>query len=312
MDLDEYQDAAFRTAVYPDAGAGTDAAMAYVLLKLSGEAGEVGQKWAKYLRGDYPYDQALQVKLAKELGGVLWYVAAAAREIGFTLTEIAKLNLDELAKRAATGTLKGDGDDRGAQAMREAAKKAAVDLTPDILTKLTDPNPSLQDQLAWIKHLAGLENVRTDGDGSLTIRIVPSAPEPQDGFQAMQDAQAEPAPAAEQTEPKGEQAAPAANPEPETDKPANLFDRPEPLTDDEQTVRDNIVEMVLSSILGMARGDGASAVDIAAQTLAAVVAKCVKPKSKEMILTDLVEHVRRSEARFCDKFLAASKPAGTA
>lgn len=168
MELDEYQDAAFATAIYPDAGCGSNDAMAYVLLKLAGEAGEVAQKWAKFLRGDYPYDQELHLKLAKELGGVLWYVAAAAREIGWTLEEVARHNLVELAKRAATGTLKGDGDDRGAEAaaavqqdgfdaMMSAQSEAAAEVKPE-----ANPDP---------------ETVKP---ANLLDRLVPLTPEQQE------------------------------------------------------------------------------------------------------------------------------------
>ena len=51
-------------------------------------------------------------QLAKELGGVLWYVAAVAEELNYDLNLIAKMNLTELASRAERGTIKGTGDDR--------------------------------------------------------------------------------------------------------------------------------------------------------------------------------------------------------
>ena len=50
--------------------------------------------------------------LKGELGDVLWYVASAARELGYDLADIAQANLDKLADRAARGTLQGSGDNR--------------------------------------------------------------------------------------------------------------------------------------------------------------------------------------------------------
>lgn len=50
--------------------------------------------------------------VALELGDVLWYVAAMARDIGWSLEDIADRNLSKLASRAQRGVLGGSGDDR--------------------------------------------------------------------------------------------------------------------------------------------------------------------------------------------------------
>ena len=50
--------------------------------------------------------------LKKEIGDVLWYVAAMAYELGFTLEEVAESNVEKLTKRNVEGTISGDGDDR--------------------------------------------------------------------------------------------------------------------------------------------------------------------------------------------------------
>ena len=47
-----------------------------------------------------------------ELGDVLWQVAACANEIGYTLREIADLNLAKLGDRADRGVIVGEGDAR--------------------------------------------------------------------------------------------------------------------------------------------------------------------------------------------------------
>lgn len=51
-------------------------------------------------------------QIIKELGGVLWYLAATCQEMNVTLAEVAEANLNELASRAQRGTLQGDGDNR--------------------------------------------------------------------------------------------------------------------------------------------------------------------------------------------------------
>lgn len=104
MYLNYYQQEAALTAAYPE-----EHKIVYPALKLAGEAGEVAEKVGKSLRGDKPLDEA---DLAKELGDVLWYVAALADGIGYTLSEIASMNLAKLADRAKRGVIKGSGDNR--------------------------------------------------------------------------------------------------------------------------------------------------------------------------------------------------------
>jgi len=109
MTLDEYQDLAIESAVYDP-----QFSIVYPALKLSGEAGEVSEKVGKRLRdfsGDLT-DPEWQDTVAKELGDVLWYIAALARDIGWTLEEVAEANLSKLASRMERGVIGGSGDDR--------------------------------------------------------------------------------------------------------------------------------------------------------------------------------------------------------
>lgn len=104
MRLDYYQEAALKTAVYP-----AQYKVIYPALKLAGETGEVAEKIGKSLRGDHVL---VKEDLAKELGDVLWYIAALANDIGFSLEEVAQMNLAKLSDRANRGVLKGSGDNR--------------------------------------------------------------------------------------------------------------------------------------------------------------------------------------------------------
>lgn len=108
MNLNEYQRCARDTAIYPD-----DYAVIYPALGLAGESGEFADYVKKAIRDD---DGVItgerRMMLVKELGDILWYAANAAHDLGYTLDEIAKLNLDKLYSRKERGVLAGDGDDR--------------------------------------------------------------------------------------------------------------------------------------------------------------------------------------------------------
>jgi NTP pyrophosphatase (non-canonical NTP hydrolase) len=108
MQLDDYQAAARRTAIYDDRFR-----VVYPALGLASEAGEVCGKIKKVLRdqaGDFA--EAPRAALADELGDVLWYVAVLAADLGLSLDEIAARNLDKLRSRSERAQIAGSGDHR--------------------------------------------------------------------------------------------------------------------------------------------------------------------------------------------------------
>ena len=105
MDMNDYQEAARKTAIYP-----ASKALEYTALGLAGEAGEYANKVKKVLRdGMQAYDVEA---FAAELGDVLWYVSQCAEELGVYLDAIALHNLKKLSDRKEADTLSGKGDDR--------------------------------------------------------------------------------------------------------------------------------------------------------------------------------------------------------
>lgn len=114
--FDTYQTRAMDLAIYPGRLKGSlTESLSYPSLKLCGEAGEVAEKVGKLIRDGIPPAVTLsewQLGLAKELGDVLWYITAIATEIGYSLQQVAELNLNKLEGRAVRGTLQGSGDNR--------------------------------------------------------------------------------------------------------------------------------------------------------------------------------------------------------
>lgn len=109
MDLREYETQATKTAIYP-----RSMAIIYPTLGLTGEAGEVAEKVKKMIRDGSIDPNALH----KEIGDVLWYLAALCHDISdeygldLSLSKAAESNLEKLADRANRNVLQGSGDNR--------------------------------------------------------------------------------------------------------------------------------------------------------------------------------------------------------
>lgn len=88
-------------------------AIVYPTLGLNGEAGEVAEKVKKVLRDrGGEFDRASSIEIAKELGDCLWYIAITASDLGFSLEEIAELNLSKISSRFSRNVIHGEGDNR--------------------------------------------------------------------------------------------------------------------------------------------------------------------------------------------------------
>lgn len=108
MTLNDYQNKALETAVYPD-----KYRIIYPALGLAGEAGEVADKVKKVIRDkDCIFGNMQKAEIAMELGDVLWYIATLANDIGYSLNEIATMNYNKLNSRKERGVLGGSGDNR--------------------------------------------------------------------------------------------------------------------------------------------------------------------------------------------------------
>lgn len=99
LTLDEYQRLALRTAgSFPT----VEEALKCWALGVAGEGGEFADGVKKALYHGVGLEPS-RIKLAKELGDGLWYYAAAAHALGFTLEEIAQMNVAKLRERYPDG-----------------------------------------------------------------------------------------------------------------------------------------------------------------------------------------------------------------
>ncbi len=90
--LNHYQTQALRTIGSSD--------LPILALGVAGEAGEIADIVKKELGHGHPRDAE---RMAKEIGDVLWYLAALAEEYGYSLSEIATMNIAKLKARYPDG-----------------------------------------------------------------------------------------------------------------------------------------------------------------------------------------------------------------
>ena len=83
----------------------------YALLNLSGEVGELMSLEAKLIR-DGGKLTIHRDSVTKELGDILWCLAAVAADYKIDLQTIAGVNLHKLQGRKARNTTQGSGDNR--------------------------------------------------------------------------------------------------------------------------------------------------------------------------------------------------------
>lgn len=109
MSINEYQTAASSTFQYA-AEMGMPQKV-FTALGLNEEAGEVAGKTKKFYRDGIPEADARE-SVALELGDTLWYLSQCARLWGYSLSEIAEMNLAKLKSRHERNVIKGSGDNR--------------------------------------------------------------------------------------------------------------------------------------------------------------------------------------------------------
>jgi NTP pyrophosphatase (non-canonical NTP hydrolase) len=106
--IKQYSEEAISTAIY-----GKGSAIIYPTLGIAGEAGEIAEKVKKTLRDkNGEFTDEIKHDIALEIGDVMWYCNALARDIGYSLEEILDLNIIKLLSRRDRGVISGNGDNR--------------------------------------------------------------------------------------------------------------------------------------------------------------------------------------------------------
>jgi NTP pyrophosphatase (non-canonical NTP hydrolase) len=122
LTLKDYQEKAMTTCMESSNN------FSYMFLNLVGEVGELASKVAKALRKEtgmmdgpnfyyykhqdegQPSSESLYAELKKEAGDILWQLSGLCSVMGWSLEDVAQMNLDKLAARKAAGTIDGSGD----------------------------------------------------------------------------------------------------------------------------------------------------------------------------------------------------------
>lgn len=126
MELKEYQEKAMTTCMSSSEN------FSYMFLNLVGEVGEFASKIAKAIRkeqmqiggivdmgtsskndlifNEFPTCIDQEKELKKEAGDILWQLSGLCSVMGWSLEDIAQINLDKLKARKAIGTIDGNGD----------------------------------------------------------------------------------------------------------------------------------------------------------------------------------------------------------
>ncbi|QDD83814.1 nucleoside triphosphate pyrophosphohydrolase family protein [Bacillus cereus] len=107
-ELDQYQEAALRTWNTNNDFGGR---VLNAALGLTGEAGEVADVVKKAIFHGHGFDPAHcpgeeegnTHKIALELGDILYYISIMSHEMGYTLEDIAQMNISKLEKRYPAG-----------------------------------------------------------------------------------------------------------------------------------------------------------------------------------------------------------------
>ena len=109
MKFNKYQKFVRKISFYPNVGNN----LSYPALGLAGETGEVCDKIKKVIRDDGgKLSKKVKQEITKELGDILFYIAAQCNELDIKFSEVVKANVEKIMSRKKRNKLMGSGDNR--------------------------------------------------------------------------------------------------------------------------------------------------------------------------------------------------------
>lgn len=108
--LDDYTDFVKETSILTEVNLHP---VAYAALGMTGEAGEVSDKVKKIFRDkNGVFSEIDRLDIERELGDTLWYLTLTAKELGYSLKDVVRMNVSKIKNRYNNGTIHGNGDNR--------------------------------------------------------------------------------------------------------------------------------------------------------------------------------------------------------
>ena len=126
QDFDMYQMLAEKSNVTPP-----ENRLSEIMFGLAEEMGEFFSFHKRMVRGDYETPEKQQEALflaSKELGDILWYMSAWCTIHGLQFGEVPFQNIDKLAKRMEKNMVKGSGDTRESDDLKNVTPVSPVEL----------------------------------------------------------------------------------------------------------------------------------------------------------------------------------------
>ena len=107
--LEQYEELMQTSKIYPV----DKLPITYPILGLNGEAGEAAEKVKKCWRDNGGiFTNEIKEAILSELADVLWYIWAAADDMGYTLDDVFFTSMKKVKERQETNTMHGSGDNR--------------------------------------------------------------------------------------------------------------------------------------------------------------------------------------------------------
>ena len=102
-DIMDFSDYAFNAKITANIDENEYHVLGVAALGLAGESGEVADIAKKIIAHGHSFDNEAKLKIAHELGDILWYIWLMSYCIDYSLVDIARMNIKKLSDRYPDG-----------------------------------------------------------------------------------------------------------------------------------------------------------------------------------------------------------------